>query len=107
MLLWLLGMISFWTTRVAALYELYFAAELLLSGRLVPLVLMPAWAVGLARWAPFQWTFSFPIEVLVGDLPTGRLLAGLGAQALWTAAGTAAVAVVWRAGVRRYTAVNN
>ena len=107
MLLWLLGMVSFWTTRVAALYELYFAAELLLSGRLVPLVLMPAWAVGLAGWTPFQWTFSFPIEVLVGDLPTGRLLAGLGAQALWTAAGAAAVAVVWRAGIRRYTAVNN
>jgi len=107
MLLWLLGMVSFWTTRVSALYELYFAAELLLSGRLVPLVLMPAWALGLARVAPFRWTFSFPIEVLVGDLPPGRLVAGLGAQAAWTAAGAAAVALVWRAGVRRYTAVNN
>src|SRR5262245_15909887 len=35
MFLWVLGMVSFWTTRVAALYELYFTAELLLSGRLV------------------------------------------------------------------------
>jgi ABC-2 type transport system permease protein len=107
MLLWLLGMVSFWTTRVSALYELYFTAELLLSGRLVPLALMPAWALGLAELAPFQWTFSFPIEVLVGDLPVDRLLAGLGAQALWTAAGALGVALAWRAGVRRYTAVNN
>jgi ABC-2 type transport system permease protein len=107
MLLWLLGMVSFWTTRVSALYELYFTAELLLSGRLVPLALMPAWALGLAELTPFQWTFSFPIEVLVGDLPVDRLLAGLGAQALWTAAGTLGVALAWRAGVRRYTAVNN
>jgi ABC-2 type transport system permease protein len=107
MLLWVLGMISFWTTRVSALYELYFTAELLLSGRLVPLALMPAWAVALADLAPFQWTFAFPIEVLVGDLSTGRLLAGLAAQALWTAAGVALVAAVWRVGVRRYTAVNN
>ena len=107
MLLWLLGMVSFWTTRVAALYELYFAAELLLSGRLVPLALMPAWTLGLVDWAPFRWTFSFPIEALVGDLPADRLAAGLVAQALWTAAGAAAVAVAWRAGVRRYTAVNN
>jgi ABC-2 type transport system permease protein len=107
MLLWLLGMISFWTTRVSALYELYFTAELLLSGRLVPLALMPAWALGLVRATPFQWTFSFPIEVLVGDLPAGRLVAGLAAQALWTAAGAVGVAVVWRFGVRRYTAVNN
>jgi ABC-2 type transport system permease protein len=107
MLLWLLGMVSFWTTRVAALYELYFTAELLLSGRLVPLALMPAWALGLVKVTPFQWTFSFPIEVLVGDLPAGRLAAGLAAQALWTAAGALGVAVAWRFGVRRYTAVNN
>jgi ABC-2 type transport system permease protein len=107
MLLWLLGMISFWTTRVSALYELYFTAELLLSGRLVPLALMPAWALGLAELAPFAWTFAFPIEVLVGDLPAGRLLAGLTAQAAWTAAGALLVALVWRVGVRRYTAVNN
>ena len=107
MLLWLLGMVSFWTNRVAALYELYFTAELLLSGRLVPLALMPAWALGLVEVTPFQWTFSFPIEVLVGDLPAGRLVAGLAAQALWTAAGAVGVAVVWRFGVRRYTAVNN
>lgn len=44
MLLWALGMVTFWTTRVSALYELYFTAELLLSGRLLPLVLLPAWA---------------------------------------------------------------
>jgi ABC-2 type transport system permease protein len=107
MLLWVLGMISFWTTRVSALYELYFTAELLLSGRLVPLALMPAWAVGLAHLLPFEWTFAFPIEALVGDLPPGELLAGLGMQALWVAVGALLVAVVWRVGVRRYTAVNN
>jgi hypothetical protein len=28
-------------------------------------------------------------------------------QALWTAAGALLVALVWRVGVRRYTAVNN
>ena len=107
MLLWVLGMVSFWTTRVSALYELYFTAELLLSGRLVPLALMPAWAAGLAGVLPFKWTFSFPIEVLVGDLPAGQLAAGVAMQALWTAAGALLVALVWRVGVRRYPAVNN
>ena len=32
----MLGMVTFWTTRVSAIFEAYFAAELLLSGRLVP-----------------------------------------------------------------------
>ena len=31
-----LGMVTFWTTRVGPVFSLYFAAELLLSGRLVP-----------------------------------------------------------------------
>jgi ABC-2 type transport system permease protein len=40
-LLSLLGMITFWTTRVSAIFELYFGLELILSGRLVPMTLMP------------------------------------------------------------------
>jgi ABC-2 type transport system permease protein len=105
MLLWVLGMITFWTTRVSAIYDTYFTAELLLSGRLVPLALLPAWATGLANVLPFKYTFGYPIEVLAGSLSTRSLLIGLGLQAVWVAAGTLLVAVVWRAGIRRYGAV--
>ncbi|NTU84013.1 MAG: ABC transporter permease [Chloroflexales bacterium] len=105
MLLWLLGLITLWTTRVSAIYELYFAVELLLSGRLVPLSLLPPWARDLAAFLPFQWTFGFPIEALVGQLTPAQLLGGLGMQLLWIAGGAALVQIVWRAGVRRYSAV--
>jgi ABC-2 type transport system permease protein len=107
MLLWVLGMISFWTTRVAALYEFYFAAELLLSGRLVPMALLPDWAQRLADFLPFQWTFGFPIESLVGQLTTQQLIAGLGMQLFWIGVGSVLVAIVWRLGVRQYSAVGN
>jgi viologen exporter family transport system permease protein len=107
MLLWALGMVTFWTTRVSALYELYFTAELLLSGRLLPLVLLPAWAATIADWTPFRYTFGYPIEVLAGDLTTRQLWTGLALQAGWIAAGALLVAVVWRFGIRRYSAVGN
>ncbi|MDP9405853.1 MAG: ABC-2 family transporter protein [Actinomycetota bacterium] len=107
LLLWVLGMITFWTTRVSALYELYFTAELLLSGRLVPLALMPAWVIAASSVLPFRWTFGFPIEVLAGDLPPRELLAGLALQALWVGVGATLVAVVWRLGISRYAAVGN
>lgn len=107
MVLWLLGMISFWTTRVAALFELYFAAELLLSGRLVPLSLMPAWVQQVAWFLPFRWTFGFPIEALIGTLTTAELFLGLGMQIFWIALGTLAVSVMWRFGLRRYSAVGS
>jgi ABC-2 type transport system permease protein len=107
MLLWVLGMITFWTTRVSALYDLFFAAELLLSGRLVPMSLLPDWAQRLAGFLPFQWTFGFPIEALVGQLTPLQLLFGLGMQLLWIVIGVAMVAIVWRQGVRVYSAVGN
>lgn len=107
MLLWVLGMISFWTTRVSAIYELFFAAELLLSGRLVPMALLPDWARRVADVLPFQWTFGFPIEALVGRLTPEQLFFGLGMQLLWIGIGVGLVALVWRFGVRRYSAVGN
>lgn len=105
--LWLLGMVTFWTTRGSAIFQTYMMAELLLSGRLVPLQLMPAWAQGAASWLPFKWTFYFPIEALVGHLSATSLLGGLGIQILWIAIGGCLVWLFWRASVKHYSAVGN
>jgi ABC-2 type transport system permease protein len=107
LLLFLLGLVTLWTTRVAALFELYFTAELLLSGRLVPLDLMPDWVLRWVDLLPFRSTFGFPIEALVADLSGPELVRGLAAQAFWIAAGWVLAMVVWRRAIRRYTAVGN
>jgi len=107
MLMSLLGMITFWTTRVSAIFELAIALELLLSGRLVPLTLMPQWAQDLAYTLPFMWTFYFPIQALVGDFTPAELVGGLAAQVAWICALTALTLFVWRFAVRRYSAVGN
>jgi ABC-2 type transport system permease protein len=101
-----LGLITFWTTRVGPVFELYIAAELLLSGRLVPMSLMPDWVQRLADVLPFQWTFGFPIEALVGNLSQDELLGGLAAQLFWIGVGSILVRVVWRYAIRRYSAVS-
>ena len=72
----ILGLVTFWTTRVSAIFELAIALELLLSGRLVPLPLMPDWAQDLAAFLPFQWSFYFPIQALVGDSRPASCSAG-------------------------------
>jgi ABC-2 type transport system permease protein len=100
-----LGLITFWTTRVGPVFQLYIAAELLLSGRLVPMALMPEWVQALANVLPFQWTFGFPIEALVGNLSTEALLSGLVMQAVWIAIGAILVRVVWHFAIKRYSAV--
>ena len=100
-----IGMLNFWTTRGAAVFDLYMAAELLLSGRLVPLQLMPGWVQTLANFLPFKWTFWFPIESLVGDMSTQSLLLGLGVQVLWIVGMFTVFRFAFRYAIRHYSAV--
>ncbi len=100
-----LGMVTFWTTRVRPVFDIYFTAELLLSGRLVPLAVMPDWVQTLAAVLPFKWTFGFPIEALVGDLPPDQLIGGLAMQLLWIAIGALVLRRAFAVAVRRYSAV--
>jgi ABC-2 type transport system permease protein len=107
MFLSMLGMITFWTTRVSAIFELAIALELLLSGRLVPLPLMPGWAEDVAAVLPFQWTFYYPIQALVGDYSTDELLGGLAMQALWVGVLSVGAMVFFRLAVKRFSSVGN
>lgn len=101
----LLGMVTFWTTRVSALFELYFAAELIFSGRLVPLSLMPEWVQQAAWFMPFRWAFGFPIETLVGNMPVNDLFLGLGMQFAWIFFGAILVSQIWKIAIRQFSAV--
>ena len=67
---------------------------------------MPDWAQRLADVLPFKWTFGFPIEALVGNLPTDQLLGGLAMQLLWIIVGAVLVRIVWHFAIRRYSAVS-
>jgi ABC-2 type transport system permease protein len=100
-----LGLAAFWTTRLSPIVQVVMTFELLLSGRLVPLSLMPDWAQSLADVLPFKWTFGYPIEALIGQLPMSELLGGLAMQALWIVIGVVGIRLLWPFAVRRYAAV--
>jgi ABC-2 type transport system permease protein len=102
-----LGLITLWTTRVSALFELIFAFEMILSGRFVPMTLMPVWVQHVANYLPFQWTFFFPINALVGQSSPVVLVTGLGMQLLWILIGIVGVRIIWHFGVRRFSSVGN
>ena len=79
--------------------------ELLLSGRLVPMAVMPGWVQTVSNWMPFKWTFEFPIEVFIGQLSTREIWQGLGMQAIWIGITGLGIAAVWRGAIRKFTAV--
>ena len=103
----MLGLITFWTTRVSAIFELYFALELILSGRLVPMTLMPLWVQHLANFLPFQSMFYFPIIALTGSPSNVELFSGLGIQFLWFLGFLGLVNFVWHFAIRRFSSVGN
>lgn len=102
---WALGLTTFWIIRVSAIFDLYFALELLLSGRIVPLDLLPEWAQTAAFFLPYQWSFAFPIEVAIGRETAEQTIMGIGIQIVWLLIGSVLVRFMWRRGVRRYSAV--
>jgi ABC-2 type transport system permease protein len=104
-LVWALGLLTFWVVRISAIFDLFFAIELLVSGRLVPLELLPERAVSLARMLPFYYAYGFPIELALGRLSAGEIQRGFGMQALWALISGLALALLWNRGLKRYTAV--
>jgi len=101
----LVGFAAFWVIKIGAITSVLSTVELLTSGRLVPLELMPAWAQDISWALPFRWAFSFPIEVLIGPVSTIEMLTGLAMQAGWLAGICVLLRLVWSRGVRRYSAV--
>ena len=102
---WSLGLITFWTTRVGAIFEAYYLSELLLSGRVFPLVLTPHWFQTLTWFFPFRWCFSFPIVALTGPISDRDLFIGLGMQLAWILFSIGLLFAVWPRAVRRFSSV--
>ena len=67
--------------------------------------LMPDWAQQLAGFLPFQWTFGFPIEALIGQLPPTSCSAAWRCRSLWIAISATLVALAGGVAVRRFSAV--
>lgn len=101
----LVGYAAFWLISIRALDRLLWSAALVLSGRLVPVELLPSWARVIASVSWFRWGFDFPIRVLIGPIGIAEIVGGLAVQVAWILALGVAVQIVWRRGVRRYGAV--
>jgi ABC-2 type transport system permease protein len=100
-----LAVVAFWTTRVEALNELYFALDSFLAGRIAPLALMPGWLGAIALYSPFRSMGSFPVELALGRVPPAQILPGFGLQIVWLIVGVAVFRMLWAGGIKQYSAV--
>lgn len=99
----IVGGLAFWFGDTAGFDRARNLVAPVLNGTVVPLSLVPAWAAPAARLQPFRFTVSFPMEILLSG-PAGGTLSGLALQAAWLAVFAAAACLLWRAGLRTYSA---
>jgi ABC-2 type transport system permease protein len=97
--------LAFWTTRIYSISEFYWAVVVLFSGQFVPLELMPSALRPLAEALPFQLLKYFPIQIIQGRLPPEVIVRNFALDVLWLVVGLVVFQAVWKAGLKRYSAV--
>ena len=101
--------LCFWSERATALERLIMIPYLFLSGLVAPLQAFPPGLRQLALHTPFPYLIAFPAELLAGEgVASAGLfspLAGLLTMVLWLALLVPLLLLLWRVGVRRYSAM--
>jgi ABC-2 type transport system permease protein len=100
-----LGSLAFWIDDVRALVRMKDLAGAFLAGQFVPLALFPPSLSGFLEVQPFRYTLSFPLEVLTGALSPEQLQRGFLLQISYLLLLWLLYSVVWRVGLRKFSAV--
>jgi ABC-2 type transport system permease protein len=102
---WTLGLMAFYLIEVGGLYEFYYMIGGFLAGQMAPLQMLPAAVRELSQALPFAYVLWFPVQVFLGKASREALVSGLWHQVFWIAALAIGAHFLWRAGLKRYTAV--
>ena len=101
----LFAMLAFWTTRSFSFWEIWAGLLFLLGGQVAPVAVLPGIVRDVATALPARYALGFPVEVVLGRLDASELALGFAIQAAWIAAAALGFVIVWRSGIKRYSAV--
>lgn len=98
------GSLAFWLHDVRGLIRAKALVGSALAGQLIPLSLFPSSFSLVLEIQPFRYTLAFPIEILIGHLDTAALVRGFWWQLAYCVALYCGYRLIWRYGLRAYTA---
>ena len=105
---WTIALACFWTTRIMAVNQTYFAVLFFLSGRFAPLAILPTAAAERSprRCPSAGWSRSRSSSRSADSLPP-RPRSVSPRRLGWIAASSLALAVFWPRALRRFSAVGS
>jgi ABC-2 type transport system permease protein len=99
----ILGLASFWLEETWVLRVMFGIIAQFLSGATLPLEVFPAWLVHGLSYSPFPYLTWAPVRILMGEYP-GEVSHAFLVLGGWFAGFALIAAVVWRRGLRLYSA---
>jgi ABC-2 type transport system permease protein len=102
---WVMASLAFWTTRIHAIMHLYDRIVFVFAGQIAPLSLLPGPLAVLGYALPFGYMLWAPAEILRGGLGFDQAMLVLTGQGVWLVVSWIAFVMIWRMGLRQFSAV--
>ena len=99
-----MAMLAFWLLEISTFIFILFAFEYLASGHLFPLDLLPPMVKQILYLTPFPYQLYFPISIYLGKVAGADLWRGLVMQLFWVLAVYVFARLMWRRGIKNYSA---
>jgi ABC-2 type transport system permease protein len=100
-----LAMIAFWILDIGSITFIIYSIEFLLGGHIFPIDAFPAWLREICLWLPFAYETYFPAAILIGHVQGPALVWGFFGQWAWIGFFYVLSGMMWKRGLRQYTAV--
>jgi ABC-2 type transport system permease protein len=98
------GMVGFWLLDVSSLLYIIMTLNYFISGHMFPLDLLPSNVATVLKALPTQYLAYFPAAVFLGRYEGLELIWGLIIQSAWALALMLIARLLYRFGLRRYSA---
>jgi ABC-2 type transport system permease protein len=99
-----LGMMGFWFLEITSFLYIVGAINFFVSGQMLPPDFLPQPWSGLLKALPMKYLAYFPAMVFLGKVRGWDLATGLLAEVAWAALFIVAARLLYRVGLRRYSA---
>lgn len=107
LIFWCVSLTGFWLTEIGFLFEAVRIVIIAASGGIFPLAVFGKAGEAALSALPFRFTIQYPVELLLGRVPSPEIGPSFLLAGLWIVILFALARLLWSRGIRRFAAVGS